>query len=68
MNLPDEKDKAYLKFENFNFKLAIIQELMYEQEVLAPKFDAYDYCDKHGIDIDGYYCEIIPEIRECLIK
>ncbi|MBE6759285.1 MAG: hypothetical protein E7554_04245 [Ruminococcaceae bacterium] len=32
-----------LEFDNFNFKLAVIQELMYEQEVLKPHFDLYDY-------------------------
>ena len=26
----------FLQFDNFNFKLAIIQELMYEQNVLEP--------------------------------
>lgn len=38
-----ETDEACLEFDNFNFKLAVIQELMYEQEVLKPYFDIYDY-------------------------
>lgn len=38
-----EPDEECLEFENFNFKLAVIQELMYEQEVLKPYFDIYDY-------------------------
>ena len=38
-----ETDEQCLMFDNFNFKLAVIQELMYEQEVLKPCFDIYDY-------------------------
>ena len=56
-----------LKFKNFNFKLAIIQELMYEQEVLTPKFDVYDFCKdyaKREIDPEDYYFEIIPEVKK----
>lgn len=34
-----------LEFDTLNFKLAVIQELMYEQEVLKPYFDLYDYLD-----------------------
>lgn len=40
-----EPDEECLEFDNFNFKLAVIQELMYEQEVLKPYFDIYDYLD-----------------------
>ena len=32
-----------LSFDTFNFKLAVIDELMYKQEVLKPYFDIYDY-------------------------
>lgn len=38
-----QPDEECLVFDNFNFKLAVIQELMYEQEVLKPYFDIYDY-------------------------
>lgn len=38
-----QPDEECLSFDNFNFKLAVIQELMYEQEVLKPFFDIYDY-------------------------
>lgn len=34
-----------LTFDNFNFKLAVINELMYEQEILKPYFDIYDYME-----------------------
>ena len=36
-------DEPCLTFDTFNFKLAVIQELMYNQEVLKPYFDIYDY-------------------------
>ena len=39
----EQPDEECLVFDNFNFKLAVIQELMYEQEVLKPYFDIYDY-------------------------
>jgi hypothetical protein len=39
----EQPDEECLFFDNFNFKLAVIQELMYEQEVLKPYFDIYDY-------------------------
>lgn len=38
-----DPDEECLVFDNFNFKLAVIQELMYRQEVLKPYFDIYDY-------------------------
>ncbi len=36
-------DEECLVFDTFNFKLAVINELMYNQEVLKPYFDIYDY-------------------------
>lgn len=36
-------DEDCLVFDTFNFKLAVINELMYNQEVLKPYFDIYDY-------------------------
>lgn len=38
--IPEEE---CLNFDTFNFKLVIIDELMYKQEVLKPYFDIYDY-------------------------
>lgn len=38
-------DEACLTFDTFNFKLAVINELMYNQEVLKPYFDIYDYME-----------------------
>ncbi|MDO4880913.1 MAG: hypothetical protein Q3983_06505 [Capnocytophaga sp.] len=55
-----------LSFTDFNFKLAIMQELMYNQEVLQPKFDVYDFCEdysKREIDPEDYYERMIPEVK-----
>ncbi len=42
-----------LHFDNLNFKLAIIQVLMYDQETLQPYFDIYDFADQYqGKEID----------------
>lgn len=40
IKMPNEK---CLVFDTFNFKLAVINELMYNQEILTPYFDIYDY-------------------------
>ena len=53
-------------FTDFNFKLAVIQELMYEQGVLGPRFDVYAFARDYSareIDIDEEGYEIIPEVR-----
>ena len=41
-NLVQPKEDC-LVFDSFNFKLAVIQQLMYELEILKPYFDIYDY-------------------------
>lgn len=42
-----------LEFDNFNFKLAIMQVLMYDLEVLEPYFDIYDFAMQYeGKEID----------------
>ncbi len=38
-------EEPVLSFNDFNFKLAIIQELMYNQEIIKPYFDIYDYLE-----------------------
>ena len=55
------------KFVDFNFKLAVIQVLMYEQAILTPPFDVYEFAKNYSsrqinIDEEGY--EIIPEVKE----
>jgi len=56
-----------IKFKDFNFKLAVVQVLMYEKELLEPKFDLYDFVEKYEdrkieIEEEGY--EIIPEAKK----
>ena len=60
-----------IEFKDFNFKLAIIEELMYNKKILTPKFDVYEFAefyDKREIDIeeDGY--EPISEVVEYFKK
>ncbi len=53
-----------LEFDNLNFKLTIIQVLMYDLEVLAPYFDIYDFAEQYsGRKIDT---ESIRPIRPAL--
>ncbi|WP_440122143.1 DUF6892 domain-containing protein [Tenacibaculum sp. Ill] len=61
-----------LNFKELNFKLAIINELMYVQEVLQPKLEVYEFIEKQRnltsseaydiIEEEGY--EIIPEVLQ----
>lgn len=42
-----------LEFDNFNFKLAVVQVLMYDLEVLEPYFDIFDFAMQYtGKEID----------------
>lgn len=55
-----------VQFEDFNFKLAVIQELMYERDVLQPRFDLYDFVESYtarDIDIEKEGYDVIPEVR-----
>ena len=55
----------FLQFDNFNFKLAIVQELMYEQNVLEPRFDVYSFCEseKLSVDPEDFDETPIPEVE-----
>ena len=57
-----------LQFYNFNFKLAIMQVLMYEKGLLEPKFDIFDFAYAYkGREIDPEYegyDDVIPEAAE----
>ena len=58
-----------LKFDTFNFKLAVIEVLMYEKELLTPKLDVYEFVKQYKlrkIDIDNEGYEPIPEVRKWL--
>lgn len=48
-------------FQDFNFKLAVINELMYVRGVLDA-FDVAAYAEEKGFDAEQF--EIIPEVRE----
>ena len=64
-------EEPILKIDNFNFKLCIIQELMYKKNLLLPKFDAYEFAEeyeKRTIDIDEEGYEPIKEIVDWFKK
>ncbi|MDX9953092.1 MAG: hypothetical protein RBT75_03305 [Anaerolineae bacterium] len=55
-----------VQFQDFNFKLAVIERLMYEQGVLKPPFDVYEFVEGYAarkIDIEEEGYDIIPEVR-----
>ena len=55
-----ETDEEVLRFDNINFKLTIIQVLMYDLRVLKPYFDIYDFAEEFSeLDIDTESMEII---------
>ena len=54
--LGEKNTEDVLRFDNPNFKLAIIQVLMYDLKLLNPKFDIYDFADSYKeeeIDTDS---------------
>lgn len=58
-------DEPELVFSDFNFKLAVIQKLMYEKELLLPKFDVEEFAeeyDKREIDTIDEGDEPIREV------
>ena len=59
--------KKLTQFQDFNFKLAVIEVLMYELAVLTPAFSVYDFAASYtgrriDIEEDGY--DVIPEVRQ----
>ena len=60
-------DEEQIKFKDFGFKLSIIQELMYNKELLKPKFDLYEFVewyDKRKIDIEKEGYKPISEVTQ----
>jgi len=56
-----------IHFSDFNFKLMIIEELMYNKELIKPKFDIFEFVklyEKRAIDLDEEGYEPIPEAVE----
>lgn len=64
-------EEPILKFDNFNFKLCVIQELMYRKNLLLPRFDVYEFVEEYEtrkIDIDEEGYEPIEEIVDWFKK
>lgn len=60
-------DEPVLEFTNLNFKLAVIQKLMYEKNLLEPQFDIYEFAKEYTrreIDIDDEGYEPIKEAKK----
>lgn len=56
-----------LHFDSYQFKLLVMEELMYKKDLLSPKFDIYDYAEKNPkreIDVDSEGYEAIPEAKK----
>ena len=64
-----ETDEELLSFENINFKLTIIQVLMYDLLVLKPYFDIYDFAEEFSEEeIDTESMEIIQPALEYMMN
>ena len=64
-----ETDEELLHFDNINFKLTIIQVLMYDLRVLKPYFDIYDFADEFSeLEIDTESMEIIQPALEYMMN
>ncbi len=50
--LSEKNVEDILHFDNLNFKLAIIQVLMYDLKLLNSEFDIYDFADRYKEEID----------------
>jgi hypothetical protein len=56
-----------IEFADFNFKLAVIQELMYNKKLIKPEFDLYDFVENHKereIDVEEEGYAFIPEVMD----
>jgi hypothetical protein len=57
-------EENVITFKDFNFKLAVIQELKYNQKIISPKFDLWEFAKNYNerkIDIEKEGYEAIPE-------
>ena len=64
-----ETDEELLHFDNINFKLAIIQVLMYDLEVLKPVFNIFDFAEEASeLNIDTESMEIIQPALEYMMN
>ena len=64
-----ETDEEVLRFDNINFKLTIIQVLMYDLEVLKPVFNIFDFSEESSeLNIDTESMEIIQPALDYMIN
>ncbi|MFD0861428.1 DUF6892 domain-containing protein [Sungkyunkwania multivorans] len=62
-----EIDEEQMEFVDFGFKLCMIQELMYIQQLLVPKFDLFEFViwyDQRDIDLEKEGYDPIPEVTQ----
>ena len=55
-----------VQFQDFNFKLAVIERLMYQRDLLTPRFNVYEFAAAYiarQIDIEEEGYAIIPEVQ-----
>jgi hypothetical protein len=60
-----------IRFKDPNFKLAVIQQLMYVQEIIKPPFDVWEFSKdyrerKINVNEEGY--ETIPEVLDYFLN
>ena len=60
-------EEAEITFQDFGFKLSIIQELMYNKNLITPAFDLFEFVDwytKRDIDLEEEGYEPIKEVTQ----
>lgn len=64
-------ENSVTEFQDFNFKLSVIQQLMYDMDLLKPKLDMHEFVEcfeGKKINLSDYDYKLIPEIKEYLEK
>jgi len=51
-------------FQDFNFKLAVLQVLMFETTAIRPRFDVHTFARQENLNLDELDDRIIPMVRE----
>ncbi|NHN27520.1 hypothetical protein FIA58_017715 [Flavobacterium jejuense] len=62
-----ELNEEQIEFSDFGFKLSIIQELMYNKELITPKFDLFEFViwyPKRDIDLEKEGYDPIEEVTQ----
>jgi hypothetical protein len=60
-------NEPVIEFTDFGFKLAVVQELMYEKGLLQPEFDLFEFVlwyPKRDIDLEKEGYDPIPEVTQ----